>query len=104
MARNDAKREHYLETLKEVCHSPEMLLFLDETSRSKNAAHHRRFWSKQSQTPFRKMAYYGPGFDPCFTMIAAYDIDGFILDACDVIERKRGKSDSDETHGTINKC
>ena len=36
-----------------------------------------------------------------FTLIAAVDINGFVLSACERIERKRSPTDSDPTRGTV---
>ena len=40
------------------------------------------------------------GVNP-FTLIAAVDINGFVLSACERIERKRSPADSDPTRGTV---
>ena len=76
-----------------VLHSRQFI-FLDETARGKNASCKQRLWSRRGQTPFRYVYFNGID-DVRYTMLAACDIDGFLLEACEIIEPKRGPNDDE---------
>jgi transposase len=100
--RDADERRQYQQVLHAIVESPDQLVFIDETHKSRNEARRRRHWSPRGRTPFRDVAFQG-SHDPRYTMIAACDVNGFILESCDVIERERGRSDKDETRGTVDR-
>jgi DDE superfamily endonuclease len=102
--RSEEERDQYIKVLNILCYRPGLLIFLDETQKSRNAARRRRHWSCRGSTPVRKVGYYGPDFDPRYTMIGACDMNGFIQEACEVIERERGSTDRDDTRGTVDRA
>jgi len=77
-----------------------MLVFVDESAKDRNSSRRRRSWSKRGQTPFRD-AYLASASGPRYTLIAACDLDGFILEACQTVEREHGAADRDPTRGTV---
>ena len=78
----------------------DQLVFVDETAKDRNSSRRRRSWSKRGITPFRP-SYLAPQHAIRYTMIGACDINGFILEACDTVEREHGANDPDPTRGTV---
>ena len=84
-----------------MCLHPKMLVAIDETAKMKMTGGRDRMWARIGSriTPYlnrfhgtRKMRY---------SMIAAADIDGFIIEACSVVLRERGDTDTDLHRGTV---
>jgi transposase len=100
--RDEEERKEYQEFMEEFVDSPSQLVYLDETARGRNASRRRRTWFKRGQQPVRD-AYFEDDNAKRYTMIAACDINGFIIDTCETIERERGISDKDETLGTVHR-
>ena len=85
-----------------MCTNAEMLVTIDETAKISLCGGGRdRMWARTGNrfTPYlnrfngtRKMRY---------SMIAAADINGFILEACAIVLRERGDNDVDPFRGTV---
>ena len=84
-----------------MCPHPKMLVAIDETAKMKMSGGRDRMWARIGSriTPYlnrfhgtRKMRY---------SMIAAADIDGFIIEACSIVLRERGDNDADLYRGTV---
>jgi len=78
----------------------EQLVFVDETAKDRNSSRRRRHWSRFNQTPFRP-AHLEHRHNLRHTMIEACGINGFILEACETVERERSANDPDPTQGTV---
>ena len=84
-----------------MCFSPEMLVAIDETSKVKINGVRDRMWARVGTnfTPYLNR-FFGTRKQR-YSMIAAADINGFILEACSVIRRENGVNDGDLTRGTV---
>ena len=91
---DEDEREEYKQAILEIVLHGKQFIYLDETARGKNASRKRRLWSRRGQTPFRYVYFNGID-DVRYTMLAACDIDGFLLEACEIIEPKRGPNDNE---------
>ena len=94
-ARYHAKLNLYL-------HNPEMMICLDETARNKGSGRRQRMWSREGITPVVESFFGTHG--KRYTMLAAGDINGFVTETCEVIEKKRSRNDSDPTRGNVNRA
>ena len=72
---------------------PRQLLFIDETARGANASRRRRAYSPRGVTPIVDAPMVRE-FDKRYTLIAAFNWDGFVVDACDIVEREQGSNDA----------
>jgi hypothetical protein len=98
--RDEEERREYQQFLNEFVVTPRQLVYLDETAKGRNASRLRRSWFKRGRQPFRD-TYFEDHNSKRYTMIAACDINGFIIKTCEIIERERGVNDRDETRGTV---
>jgi hypothetical protein len=90
----------YFDTLNEFMVHPEQLVFVDESQKDRNSSRRRRSWASKGFPPFT--GYLAEHHCKRYTFIGACDINGFIIEACDTVERESGSSDNDPTHGTVN--
>ena len=79
---------------------PVQLVFIDETARGANASRHRRAYSPRGVTPIVDAPMVHE-FDKRFTLIGACNWDGFLIEACKIVERERGVNDVDPNRGTV---
>ena len=97
------ERAIYRNRLRQI-NDPRCLIFVDESSIDENSSRRRRGYGKRGSPLARSMVldseFASSGVKP-FTLIAAVDINGFVLSACERIERKRSPTDSDPTRGTV---
>jgi hypothetical protein len=80
--------EEYIRALEHILANPSMALFVDETAKDRNAARRRRHWSKQCQTPIEREFFIGDNQRKRYSMLSACDMNGFILAACEIVERE----------------
>ena len=80
-------------------HDPSWFVFIDETSRGAKEGRRRRGWAPRGKD--NTLTEFFLGTDHTYTMLAAADIDGFILEACELVERKSSEDDPDRTKGTV---
>jgi transposase len=92
--------DDYFEDMRYFVGDPEMLIFIDESAKDRNSSRRRRSWSRRGQTPFRA-AYFAGTRAKRYTLLAACDIHGFVIEACETVERELGKDDKNPTRGTI---
>lgn len=106
--RNEEDRARYLESrgvgLEDVygVPRPEMAVFIDETYKGRNDARRMRRWGRKG----RKASYRHPfsfegSHDRRYSLLAAADINGFIIEACETVYAKSSSTDADPTRGTI---
>ena len=80
-------------------HDPSWFVFIDETSRGAKEGRRRRGWAPRGKD--NTLTEFFLGTDHTYTMLAAADINGFVVEACELVERKSGEDDPDDTKGTI---
>lgn len=95
LERDEELRNDYLEAVEWACTHVDQLVYVDETAKDRNSARRRRYYSKRGQTPVASEMFHGA--DVRYTMLAAADIDGFILPACEVVLRETGPNDGCNT-------
>uniref|UniRef100_A0A7S2P3D3 Tc1-like transposase DDE domain-containing protein n=1 Tax=Leptocylindrus danicus TaxID=163516 RepID=A0A7S2P3D3_9STRA len=79
-----------------------MALFLDEMHKGHKESRRRRYCSLRGCQPVIEEDFTGLKDDKlAYSMIVAADINGLILQSCDVIHSKWGASDADETRGIV---
>jgi transposase len=98
--RNEAERDLYRERLSLYLTDARQALFIDETHKSSNASRRRRMWSKKGVSPSVD-AFFEEDFRRRYTLIGACDINGFVNEACQIVERERDKNDRDPERGTV---
>lgn len=91
----------YFNSIDEFMVQPEQLVFVDESQKDRNSSRRRRSWARRGIPPFRN-GYLAEHHRKRYTFIGACDINGFIIEACDTVERESGANDNDPTHGTVN--
>ncbi len=97
---NVIERSMYQDRLVKYLGDPKYAIFVDETHKSANASRRRRAWSKVGVTPVID-AKFEEDFRTRYTLIAACDINGFVVDACKIVERERSATDNDPDRGTV---
>ena len=82
--------------------NPDQLIFIDESQKDRNSSRRRRSWSRRGQTPFRP-AYLARLHGKRYTLLAACDVHGFVIEACETVELSHGSTDNDPSHGTVDR-
>jgi hypothetical protein len=80
---------------------PRQALYIDKTHKSSNASQHHRMWSKRGVAPSVDV-FCEEDFRQKYALIGACDINGFIKEACKIVEREQDKNDRDPEPGTVN--
>ena len=82
--RNEEDREQFKRALMEIVEHPEMLCFVDETHKDRNASRRKKAWGKRG----RKLELHR-WFENTvrYTLIGVADFSGFIEEACCLIRR-----------------
>ena len=99
---DEEEREDYLRAIGNLCAHPSQLVYIDETQKDRNSSRRRRQWSRRCVTPFRD-AYFVGSHSRRYTMLAAGDWNGFIVEACEIIEQRRSNQDEDPERGTVDR-
>lgn len=97
---SEDERIRFMLRLQQNSHDPKQFIIIDEAHKSKNEARRDRAWSMQGVTPVLD-AYFDQGFLARYTLIGAADIDGFVVGACDIVEREHGDNDTNPNRGTV---
>ena len=63
-----------------------MMICIDETVKNKGSGRRQRMWSLEGLTPVVD-AWFGT-HSKRYSMMAAGDINGFVTEACEVVEKK----------------
>lgn len=58
-------------------------------------------WALCNENAFYHANFFGQQMDNRFTLMGAADVDGFIMSACEIVEREKGKDDLNEFKGII---
>jgi hypothetical protein len=90
LERDEEERMLYDAALKAVVNDrPEMLVFIDESHKGRNASRRLRWWSPRGRSPQRSTVFdYEPARE--YTFIGVCDVNGFIEEACDTVMRGSG--------------
>jgi transposase len=102
LQRDEEERREFLESIEHFLVNPNQLVFLDEAQKDRNASRRRRSWARRGKGAFRD-AYFNGTRNKRYTLIAACDIDGFIINACQIVPQQTSNDDMDETHGTVDR-
>lgn len=98
------ERRLYLDRLRQV-DDLRQFVFIDESTVGRNEGRRRRAWGPLGVEVPEFEVFHGDNdaaaLKKTFTLIAAVDIDGFVLDACDIVYRKHGKTDTSPDRGTV---
>ena len=94
------QRAAFRDVVRSLALTPDQFIWIDETQKSRNASRRRKGWGPRGRNNDISRCF-SPNGECRYTMLAAADIDGFILDACEVVEQKRTKNDTNEYRGTI---
>lgn len=100
---DEQQREDYKNALHETVLFPDMAVFIDETAKDRNSARRRRHWSKRRKTPIRDSFFIGDDHRRRYSLLSACDVNGFIIEACELVEREYSPNDTSEMRGTIDK-
>jgi hypothetical protein len=87
-------------TLYSVTDDPRQFVFIDETAKDRLSCRRGRAWQQKGSYTDIPRAF-NPHHDFRYTVLAAADLDGFILEACELVRRRRGADDADPEAGTI---
>lgn len=98
--RCEEERARFMLRLERNTDDPRQFIVIDEAHKSANEARRDRAWSLQGITPALD-AYFDRGLGKRYTLIAAADINGFVMDACDIVEREHGDDDTNPFRGTV---
>ena len=85
--RDEEQRSQYKSALEMLVMHPNQLLFLDETAKGRNDARRRRSYSPRGVTPTASVPFTG-SHGKRYSMLAACDMDGFIKETCEIVERE----------------
>mmetsp|Transcript_21620 Transcript_21620/g.24256 ORF Transcript_21620/g.24256 Transcript_21620/m.24256 type:complete len:211 (+) Transcript_21620:53-685(+) len=97
---DEEEREDYLRNIGNLCAHPSQLVYIDESQKDRNSSRRRRQWFRRSVTPFH-YAFFDRLHGRRYTMLAAGDWNGFIVEACEIIQQRRSNQEEDPERGTI---
>jgi transposase len=92
--------DEYFVRLQDRLGHPRQLIYIDETARSQLASRRPRAWSPFGVTPI-VAAPMVREHDKRYSLIAACNWEGFIPEACHIVEREYGSEDKDPERGTV---
>ena len=100
-AQRDAEERAAFQLMaRDLVPNADMWIYIDETHKGRNEARRRKAWAPRGRNNDISV-HFCPDGARRYTMLAAADIDGFVLGACDVVEREHGDADTNEFRGTV---
>ena len=82
--RDQEERARFLDEIHSV-QNLDQFVCIDETNRDRNAGRRRRGWGPRGKARQLIRRFHGSGDELLYTMIAAVDVNGFIVEACRLI-------------------
>ena len=100
--RDEEERRRYLESREIGLPRPEMAIFIDETYKGQNDGRRKRRWGRKGKkATYRRPLTFTGSHDRRYSLLAAADINGFVIEACEQVFAKTSATDTDPTRGTI---
>ena len=94
------EREEFKQKMESLVTHADQIIWIDETDKGENASRRRRGWK-----PKGKRVRISQDMDPSgnhrYTMIAAANVDGFVVGASELIQRDKPEGSNDEYRGTV---
>ena len=90
----------YHTRLNDRMNHPRQLLFLDESAKDQSASRRRRALSPRGVTPIILSAMVRE-FDKRYSLIGACNWEGFVKQACHIVEREQSSVDQNPERGTV---
>lgn len=87
--RNEEERARYDESIRAFVHRPDQVVFLDETHKGRNASRRRRHWSMRGVRPIVYEKFDTVSRGRLYSMVAACDYNGFIIETCLCLSREK---------------
>ena len=94
--REELLRQEYRDSLRQF-HDPAVFVFLDETQRNKDDRRKRCWAPRGADNTLREFLSEGL----TYMLLAACDINGMVLEMCDIVPSKRSSKDRNTTRGTV---
>lgn len=85
--RDEEQRQRYRKGLDCFLAHVKQLVFLDETHKGRSASRRRRHWALRNHSPILRETFVSK-HSKRYSMIAAYDVNGFILETCKCFSRE----------------
>jgi hypothetical protein len=73
--------------------------FVDESAKDRNSSRRKRRWLPIGFDEMSEL--FSDHNEYHYTLIAAADLNGFVIEACDTVRRRRGAGDVDMEAGTV---
>jgi DDE superfamily endonuclease len=74
---------NFIETLRNLVDTPEMIIFIDESHKDKNSARRKYGWSKKGTAVNYKGMF---NLDRRYTLVGVADCFGFVVEACETVQ------------------
>ena len=100
MQQEEEERERCYDALNDLVIHPNQLVFVDESAKDRNSSRRRRSWARRGHTLFRD-EYFATYNSKHYTLIAACNVNGFIIDASETVEHEANANDNDPSRGTV---
>lgn len=97
---DQAEVDAYHYRLLEALSHPRQLIYIDETAKSANASRRKRAWSTRGEEAIIPV-FFQRDFDKRYTLIGACDYDGFVQEACHIVERESSRNEANPERGTV---
>jgi hypothetical protein len=83
----------------QVTDNPYQFIFVDESAKDRNSSRRSRAWQPVGVNKITE--FFSDRNLFMYSLIAAVDMNGFVVEACDLVRRRRGEDDVDEEAGTV---
>lgn len=98
--RDEVARARHQAHLFSLTADPAQFVFIDETCKNSETSLRKRCWMPRNR-PLPLSTYFNDSGSTTYTVLAAADINGFIVESCELVRRKRNAQDLDPEAGTI---